>query len=123
MLVAPLAPAEAAAAKIQQIPAASTPVPTAFYDTVAAAAKYLTEKSEERHRRVILVISDGDDNFSNLVRDLTKAEYEASQKGSESPAAQAQFDSRGHARVEHEGSYSSMMRPSIQSIGGRRSPK
>ena len=87
LLVAALAPAESAAAKIQQIPAATAPVPTAFYDTVAAAAKYLTEKSEERHRRVILVISDGDDNFSNLVKDLTKAEHLAAQQGSETPAS------------------------------------
>jgi VWFA-related protein len=46
-----------------------------------AAAKYLLEKSAERHRRVILVISDGDDNYSNIVKDLTVAEYRASQKG------------------------------------------
>ena len=95
MLVAPLAPAESAALKLQQIPAATSPVPTAFYDTVAAAAKYLTEKSEERHRRVILVISDGDDNFSSLVRDMTKAEALAVQKGEETPAsAKRSLDSR-----------------------------
>jgi Ca-activated chloride channel family protein len=63
------------------IPAATSPVPTAFYDTVVAAAKYLNDKSADRHRRVILVISDGDDNFSNVVKDLTVAEYRASQKG------------------------------------------
>lgn len=87
VLVAPLAPADAAAAKLQLIPAATAPVPTAFYDTVAAAAKYLIEKSEERHRRVIMVISDGDDNFSSVVKDLTKAEYQAQQKGEVTPAA------------------------------------
>ena len=95
LLVAPLAPAESAAIKLQQIPAATTPVPTAFYDTVAAAAKYLTEKSEDRHRRVILVISDGDDNFSNLVKDLTKAEALAVREGGETPAsAKRSLDSR-----------------------------
>ena len=95
LLVAPLARAESAAIKLQQIPAATSPVPTAFYDTVSAAAKYLTEKSEERHRRVILVISDGDDNFSSLVRDLTKAEALAAQHGSETPAgAKRSLDSR-----------------------------
>lgn len=87
LLVAPLAPAETAAAKLQMIPAATAAVPTAFYDTVTAAAKYLVEKSEERHRRVILVISDGDDNFSNLVKDMTSAEARASQKGEVTPAA------------------------------------
>lgn len=80
-LFSPLAPADVAAAKILSIPAATTPVPTAFYDTVMAASKYLMDNSAERHRRVILVISDGDDNFSNLVKDLSVAEYRASQKG------------------------------------------
>ena len=87
IMVAPLAPAETAALRLQQIPAATTPVPTAFYDTVSAAAKYLIEKSEDRHRRVIMVISDGDDNFSSLVRDMTKAEALAVQRGEETPAS------------------------------------
>lgn len=86
-LVAPLASADAAATKLLTIPAATTPVPTAFYDTVLAAAKYLTEKSSEGHRRVILVISDGDDNFSNVIKDLTIAESRASQRGELTPAA------------------------------------
>ncbi|HEV7746362.1 MAG TPA: VWA domain-containing protein [Pyrinomonadaceae bacterium] len=80
-LFSPLAPADVTAAKILSIPAATTPVPTAFYDTVMAASKYLMDNSAERHRRVILVISDGDDNFSSLVKDLSVAEYRASQKG------------------------------------------
>jgi Ca-activated chloride channel homolog len=81
LMVAPLASAESAAARLQQIPAATTHVPTAFYDTVVAAAKYLTEKSEDRHRRVILVISDGDDNFSALIKDPPLAEVRADQRG------------------------------------------
>jgi VWFA-related protein len=89
-LVGPLAPAEQAAAKLLTIPAATSPVPTAFYDTVIAAAKYLIEKSSDHHRRVILVISDGDDNFSNLVKDLTVAEARASQSGEVTPAAARQ---------------------------------
>src|SRR6185369_12515425 len=80
-LFSPLASADVAAAKVLSIPAATTPVPTAFYDTVIAAAKYLVKESAERHRRVILVVSDGDDNFSNVVKDLTMAEYRANQKG------------------------------------------
>jgi Ca-activated chloride channel family protein len=86
-LVTPLAAADVAAGKILSIPAATTSIPTAFYDTVVAAAKYLVEKSAERHRRVILVISDGDDNFSTIVKDLTVAEYRASQKGEVTSAA------------------------------------
>src|SRR2546425_655818 len=85
-LVEPLATAENAAAKLVTIPAASSPVPTAFYDTVIAAAKYLIANSPERRRRVIVVISDGDDNFSNLVKDLTVAEVRASERGEVTPA-------------------------------------
>jgi Ca-activated chloride channel homolog len=87
MRVSPLASAENAAAKVLTIPAATTPVPTAFYDTVMAATKYLAENSAERHRRVIVVISDGDDTYSNVVRDLTVAEYRANQKAEGTPAA------------------------------------
>jgi Ca-activated chloride channel family protein len=86
-LVSPLAPAETAAAAVLKIPAATTPVPTAFYDTVSAAAKYLIANSPSRRRRVILVITDGDDNYSHIVQDLTLAEARASQKGEVSPAA------------------------------------
>jgi len=86
-LVQPLASAGTAAAKIVSIPAATGPVPTAFYDTVSAAAKYLSENSESRHRRVIIVISDGDDNFSERVRELSVAEARASMKGEVTPAA------------------------------------
>lgn len=99
-MVAPLAPADAAAMRLQQIPAATAPVPTAFYDTVSAAAKYLIEKSEERHRRVILVISDGDDNFSTLVKELTTAEARASQRGEMTPAsAKRSLDTRRERAV------------------------
>src|SRR6185436_12896979 len=101
-LFSPLASADVAAAKILSIPAATTPVPTAFYDTVTAASKYLIDNSAERHRRVILVISDGDDNFSNLVRDLTVAEARASQKGEVTPQAarKSLLDRRQRAVLE-----------------------
>lgn len=88
LLVSPIATAEVAAAKLQTIPAATSPVPTAFYDTVVAAAKYLVEQSGERHRRVIVVISDGDDNFSNLVREESIAEVRAGQRMEVTPAAE-----------------------------------
>jgi Ca-activated chloride channel family protein len=101
-LVSPLAAADVAAAKIMTIPAASTPVPTAFYDTVVAAAKYLVKDSADRHRRVIMVISDGDDNFSSIVRDLTIAEYRANQKGevTSSAAYQSLLERRRRAVLE-----------------------
>jgi len=97
-LLQPLGPAETAATKLLAIPAATSPVPTAFYDTVAAAAKYLVENSPARHRRVIVVLSDGDDNFSNLVRDLTIAEVRASQNGETAAVARQNLQAR-HRRA------------------------
>ncbi len=85
-MVQPLASAETAAAKILSIPAATVSVATAFYDTVSAAAKYLNDNSPGRHRRVIVVISDGDDNFSERIRDLSIAEARANLKGELTPA-------------------------------------
>lgn len=80
-MIQPLASAETSAAKMLTIPAATSPVPTAFYDTVAAAAKYLTEQAPSNFRRVIVVLSDGDDNFSEQIRDLSIAEARAVQRG------------------------------------------
>lgn len=80
-VIQPLSSAEASAAKMLTIPAATTPVPTAFYDTVMAAAKYLTDSAPQNYRRVIVVLSDGDDNFSEAIRDLSIAEVRAAQRG------------------------------------------
>jgi Ca-activated chloride channel family protein len=80
-MVQPLASAETSAAKMLTIPPATTPVPTAFYDTVSAAAKYLTENAPSNHRRVIIVLSDGDDNFSEQIRALSIADARAQQNG------------------------------------------
>ena len=80
-MIQPLASAETSAAKMLTIPAATTPVPTAFYDTVAAAAKYLMNSAPSNFRRVIVVLSDGDDNFSEQIRDLSIAEARAVQNG------------------------------------------
>jgi VWFA-related protein len=79
-LVQPLAPSETAASTILKIPAAARSTPTAFYDTVSFAAKYLGENAPGNHRRVILAVTDGDDNFSTAVREQTVAEYEAQRK-------------------------------------------
>nr|HSE32658.1 VWA domain-containing protein [Pyrinomonadaceae bacterium] len=87
VLIQPLASADVAATKILAIPPANVPVPTAFYDTVAAAAKYLTENSPGRHRRVIIVLSDGDDNFSNRIKDLSIAEARANLRGETTPSS------------------------------------
>ena len=42
--------------------------PTAFYDSVIEAARYLTKSAPMEHRKVIVVISDGEDNFSEKVK-------------------------------------------------------
>lgn len=80
-VVQPLASADTSAAKMLSIPAATTSVPTAFYDTVAAAAKYLTDNAPSNFRRVIVVLSDGDDNFSDQIRDQSLADYRATTGG------------------------------------------
>ncbi|HEU4933693.1 MAG TPA: VWA domain-containing protein [Pyrinomonadaceae bacterium] len=80
-MVQPLASAETSAAKMLSIPAATTSVPTAFYDTVAAAAKYLSTSAPSNFRRVIVVLSDGDDNFSEQIRDMSLADYRATTSG------------------------------------------
>jgi Ca-activated chloride channel family protein len=87
-LVQPLTSAQVAAAKIVAIPAATTPVPTAFYDSVSAAAKYLLANSPSKNRRVIVVLSDGDDNFSERIRDLSVAQYNAQQTQTKANANQ-----------------------------------
>jgi Ca-activated chloride channel homolog len=80
-LVQPLASAEVATAKLLTIPPATTSVGTAFYDTASAAAKYLETNSPSAHRRVIIVISDGDDNSSQRIVTMTKSELQANQDG------------------------------------------
>lgn len=72
-MVQPLASAGEATAGLARLRAAEKSTGTAFYDTVMAAARYLGENAPDRHRRVILVITDGEDNFSDDVRDATVA--------------------------------------------------
>lgn len=42
----------------------STKGPTAFFDSVSEAARYLSKAAEPGARRVLVVISDGEDNYS-----------------------------------------------------------
>jgi len=98
-LVQPLASAETAPAEMVSIPAATSSVPTAFYDTVIAASKYLTENSPSRHRRVIVVISDGDDNFSESIRSLSVAEARANLKGEPTAASSLMALQEKHRRA------------------------
>lgn len=41
---------------------------TAFYDTVVEAARYLAQNTPPGHRRVIVVISDGEDTYSDKIK-------------------------------------------------------
>jgi len=59
--------ADVAASQLLSFAPAADKGPTAFYDTVVEASKYL-EKTPARHRRVLVVISDGADNFSEIIK-------------------------------------------------------
>jgi Ca-activated chloride channel family protein len=48
---------------------------TAFYDTVSAASRYLRQNAPLKSRRVIVALTDGEDNWSDLVRNQEKAAY------------------------------------------------
>jgi Ca-activated chloride channel homolog len=98
-LIQPLASAEASAAKMLSIPPATVSVPTAFYDTAAAAAKYLMENAPSNYRRVIVVLSDGDDNNSNLTRDQTIADYRATTSGQQEALGTRTGLIQAHARA------------------------
>ncbi len=65
LLVGARGSAEAATAAIMSI--TPTREYTAFYDTVGAAAEYLSKNAPEGTRRVILVISDGEDTNSERI--------------------------------------------------------
>lgn len=48
---------------------------TAFYDTTAAAARYLRQHAPVKSLKVIVALTDGEDNWSDLVREAEKATY------------------------------------------------
>lgn len=48
---------------------------TAFYDTTAAAARYLRQNAPTKSLRVIVALTDGEDNWSDLVREAEKSTY------------------------------------------------
>jgi Ca-activated chloride channel family protein len=85
-MVQGLTTAQEAAAKVVTIPPATSSVATAFYDTVSAAAAYL-ETAPSQYRRVIVVISDGDDNNSRRIVSVSTAEAKASNNDQLSPSA------------------------------------
>jgi Ca-activated chloride channel family protein len=62
----PLDTSERVAARLASIKPAKGA--TAFYDTVVEAARYLAQKTPSGHRRVIVVISDGEDTYSDKIK-------------------------------------------------------
>lgn len=98
-LVQPLAPAETAFKMLLAIPAATVPTPTAFYDSVTTAAKYLAQNAPSQHRRVIVALSDGDDNFSTQIRDMSVAEARLAAKGEQTPAESRRLLQERHRRA------------------------
>jgi Ca-activated chloride channel family protein len=62
------------AIKVRSI--AATNSSTAFYDTVTAAAQYLIKNSQPNTRRVVLSISDGEDNYSDATRNSSINAYQ-----------------------------------------------
>jgi len=101
-LVQPLATADSATSKLLTIPAALKPTGTAFYDTVTAAARYLAQNAPERDRRVILVISDGEDNFSDDVRDAMMTEGKAGATQVQAMESQRALHARAAQKVQRE---------------------
>jgi VWFA-related protein len=98
-VIQPLSSAEESAAKILAIPPVVAHVPTAFYDTVTAASKYLTQNAPSNYRRVIVVLSDGDDNFSLQIREPSVAEAKATLSGQEANPGTRSALQRGHERA------------------------
>ena len=99
-MVQPLSSAEASAAKVLAIPPATASVPTAFYDSVIKAAKYLTDSAPSNYRRVIVVLSDGDDNFSEQIREMSVAEARAVLGGQQAaPGTRAALQQRHQLAV------------------------
>ena len=98
-LLQALAPAESAAQQVLQLQPPPRYVPTAFYDAVNTASKYLAANAPGRHRRVVLVISDGDDNFSLRVREGEAEMARADLRGEEVKESQRQRQEKLHRQV------------------------
>ncbi len=89
--------ADAAARALLTFAPAADKGPTAFYDTVVEAAQYL-EKTPSRHRRVVVVISDGADNFSEVIK--KSIGQTAEEQMSVSAAVKDRVTARALAEVE-----------------------
>jgi len=75
ILAQPRDTAEKTASTVRNMPIPGKSA-TAFYDTITAATTYLKQNAPQRSRRVILVLSDGEDNFSGSVRTAEIKNYQ-----------------------------------------------
>ena len=64
-----------AAARVRTVALSGKYTATVFYDTVSLAAGYLQKTAPPRSRRVILALTDGEDNFSALTRETESTIY------------------------------------------------
>lgn len=94
------ASAGAASTGLLRIQPAADKGPTAFFDTVVEAAQFLIDKGAPRHRRVILVISDGVDNFSERIKKLIGTTRD--EQDSVAPDVKARVYNRAIAEVQRE---------------------
>lgn len=65
---------EKAAESLNSVSASKVAEPTAFFDTVRAASDFLQLNSPSGFRKVIVVISDGEDNYSEGLRRARRTE-------------------------------------------------
>jgi len=104
VLIASRATADEAAQKLMTIRLANKM--TAFFDTVAAAAKHLDRSSPAGYRRVIVVISDGEDTWSSLYKSARAALDEVQRVGAIfyaiNPSDQSNWLNRMNTRGQEE---------------------
>lgn len=91
--------ADVAAAQLLSLQPASDKGPTAFFDTVVEAAQYLATTSSQ-HRRVLLVISDGADNFSGRIKNTLGTSR--AEQDSIAPSVRQDIYSRSLNEVQRE---------------------
>jgi len=97
-MIQPLTTATAAAQSVMTVKAQKSY--TAFFDSVLAAAKYLDQSSPTGRRRIVVVISDGDDTAR--IVDASVAQSSGSDLRLVGVDAQLQLNQKGVQETQHE---------------------
>jgi hypothetical protein len=97
-MIQPLTTATAAAQSVMTVKAQKGY--TAFFDSVLAAAKYLDQSSPTGRRRIVVVISDGDDTAR--IVDASVAQSSGSDLRLVGVDAQLQLNQKGVQETQHE---------------------